>query len=345
MSSSTVRGRRAGGRVAAVRRRRGGSRRRDGQAAVAAVQHEQPVRRSGARARRRPPGRQAKQRPAARWGRAGRRRGWRRTARPRTGRSPRRRSAAAALEPGAAVQHQARAEARAGLDGHGAVVEVARSCAPKTWTSVTIGRRAAGQRGRRGDGAPVRAAVGRHVGHRRRGRWQGGGAEPALRQVAGQGLEPGADHPQVGLVRVVGEDGPDDAGLGRRASGRRRPGTGSGRRRWRHRRCCRGRPCRRRWRPCPTSRHVEGMNCIGPDRVVPAGVAVERAAVGVAADRDPDDRHLAVADHVQPADAVVGLGLADGGQQLPAQPAGRAARRPAWPRPGGRRRRPPSTCR
>ena len=59
------------------------------------------------------------------------------------------------------------------------------------------------------------------------------------------------------------------------------------------------------------------------DRVVPAGVAVERAAVGVTADRDADDGHEAVAEDVQPAHAVVGLGLADGGQQLPAQPAGR----------------------
>ena len=55
--------------------------------------------------------------------------------------------------------------------------------------------------------------------------------------------------------------------------------------------------------------------------MVTLGIPVEQASVGVAADRDADDGDLAVAEHVEAADAVVGLGLADGGEELPPQAA------------------------
>ena len=86
----------------------------------------------------------------------------------------------AALEPGAPVQDQAGPDARAGLDGQrrgrggGEVLGAEHLDLDEAGLAA-----AAGARRRRGDGATVRTGVRRQIGHRRRGRWQRGGAEPA----------------------------------------------------------------------------------------------------------------------------------------------------------------------
>ena len=132
-------------------------------------------------------------------GRAGSRPGWRRWARPRRGRGAR-------LPVGPHRRKPAR--------GSSASVGPAHS---PGWIVVGRGgrrrevlgaedpdlgedrRRRRGQRGRSAGRLPAaRAGVRRDVGHRRRRRREGSGAEPAEGQIAGQGLEAGAHDPQVG---------------------------------------------------------------------------------------------------------------------------------------------------
>ena len=273
------------------------------------------------------PGRPGGAGPACRSGPAGSRRAWRRRAPARTGRGTRPRSdRSGGTRRGDRGPGSGR-RTRRGSIVTGAVVDVVRSWVPKT-AHLGHGRgRGAVRVGPLPGRLPaIRAGVRGHVRHRRRCGREGSGAEPAERQVAGQGLEPGPDDPQVGLVRVVGEDGPDHPGLGAEgevAGGPAQVAAGG------------GGGIDDVAGVCPAvavgvggpALHVEGMNCIGPTAWSRRRSPSSSATVGVAADRDADDGELAVAEDVQPAHAVVGLGLADGGEQLPAQAARRLLRR------------------